>query len=236
MPSKNTPCVRAEKATGPAALLPISPCWSASRPSFSGSSVLVRSGPKCARRCKARRRSRNFRRPPVKAFISRRPVGYLSRMAQTDLELLIDCADFTLHHTSEAEQAVLKALETSAATRLVMLTRMFNLQRAILAIGMFSLFEALLQSALGWEDPFQQLDAYLRWHNKPELATTINDYKLAINVLKHGDGRSHADLHARASSLQFKVRDHTETFFGEGDISAVSILVHVDDKFVRRCA
>jgi hypothetical protein len=101
---------------------------------------------------------------------------------------------------------------------------------------MFSLFEALLQSKLGWEKPFEQLDAHLRWHAKPELATTIHDYKLAINVLKHGEGWSHKELLGRASTLEFKVREVHDAFFEEGDVSEVDILIDVDDAFVRRCA
>ena len=113
---------------------------------------------------------------------------------------------------------------------------MLNLQRAILAIGMFSLFEALLQTKLRWSNPFQELDAYLQKQSKSELASAITDYKLAINVLKHGEGRSHDDLLARATTLDFKVRASDDPFFEEGDVSQVDILVAVDDKFVRRCA
>ncbi len=157
-------------------------------------------------------------------------------MAQTDLELLTQCADFTLHHASDVERAVFKELQTSGATRLVMTLRMLNLQRAILAIGMFSLFEALLQSKLGWANPFGELDAYLLKKDKPELASSITEYKLAINVLKHGQGRSLNELLDRASELEFKVRSPDHPFFEEGDVAEVDTLVAVDDKFVQRCA
>jgi hypothetical protein len=157
-------------------------------------------------------------------------------MAQTDLELLTSCADFTLSHNSLVEQQVLKELETSSATRWVMSLRMLRLQRAILAIGMFSLFEALLQTKLTWAKPFDELDAYLRKQAKPELASAITDYKLAINVLKHGEGRSLTELLSRASGLDFNVRAAEDPFFEEGDVSEVDILVDVDDRFVRRCA
>ena len=123
------------------------------------------------------------------------------RMAQTDLELLTICANFTLLHNAEVEQKVIDELQTSGATRLVMSLRMLRLQRAVLAIGMFSLFEALLQSKLGWPKPFDELDRYLRKHAEPSLASAISDYKLAINVLKHGEGRSLTELLARAAAL-----------------------------------
>jgi hypothetical protein len=143
---------------------------------------------------------------------------------------------FTLQHTQEAEQQTFKELETSGATRLVNALRVFRLQRAILAVGMFSMFEALLQSKLQWTDPFLQLDDYLRKHDKPHLAVAILDYKRAVNVLKHGEGRSHQELLARADKLEFKVRAADDYFGEEGDVSDVGILVDVDDQFVRRCA
>jgi hypothetical protein len=157
-------------------------------------------------------------------------------VALTDIELLTACADFTLHHTHEAEQQTFRELETSGATRLVNALRLFRLQRAILAVGMFSMFEALLQSKLKWTEPFSQLDDYLRRHNKPDLASAITDYRLAVNVLKHGEGKSHQELLARADKLEFKVRADGDHFHEEGDVSDVGILVDVDDQFVRRCA
>ena len=75
-------------------------------------------------------------------------------MALSDTELLAECVNFTLRHTREAEQQTFKELETSGATRLVNALRVFRLQRAILAVGMFSMFEALLQSKLKWTQPF----------------------------------------------------------------------------------
>ena len=157
-------------------------------------------------------------------------------MALTDIELLTTCVGFTLQHTHEAEQQTLKELETSGATRLVNALRVFRLQRAILAVGMFSMFEALLQSKLKWIQPFSELDDYLRKHGESHLASAIIDYRLAVNVLKHGEGRSHQELLARADKLEFKVRADGDHFYEEGDVSDVGILVDADDQFVQRCA
>lgn len=157
-------------------------------------------------------------------------------MALTETQLLTSCAEFTLHHTHQAELQTLEELQTSGATRLVMALRVFRLQRAILAVGMFSMFEAVLQSKLNWVQPFSQLDAYLRKHNRAELASDIDDYRVAINVLKHGVGPSHTKLMARVPLLDFKVRASNELFGEEGDVSEIDILVDADDKFVRRCA
>ncbi len=157
-------------------------------------------------------------------------------MALADIQLLAACMDFTLQHTHESERQTFKALETSGATRLVNALRVFRLQRAVLAVGMFSMFEALLQSKLKWAQPFIQLDDYLRTRHKHELASVIADYRLAVNVLKHGEGRSHKELLARAGKLEFKVRADGDHFGEEGNVSDISILVDVDDEFVRRCA
>lgn len=157
-------------------------------------------------------------------------------MALNDTQLLTACADFTLHHTHQAEQQTFQELETNGATRLVTALRIFRLQRAILAVGMFSMFEALLQTKLGWAKPFTQLDTFLRQLGQVDLASKITDYRLAINVLKHGEGRSHAELLSRAATLEFKVRAVVDHFQEEGDVSDVPILVDADDQFVRRSA
>jgi hypothetical protein len=122
-------------------------------------------------------------------------------MAVTDLQLLPACANFTLSHADDLEQHVLKQLETSGATRHVMTLRMLRLQRAVLAIGMFSLFEALLQAKMNWAKPFDELDRYLTKHGRTQLASAFIDYRLAINALKHGQGTSHTKLLARASNF-----------------------------------
>jgi hypothetical protein len=157
-------------------------------------------------------------------------------MALTDLQLLPACANFVLSHAAELEQHVLKQLETSGATRHVMTLRMLRLQRAVLAIGMFSLFEALLQTKLNWAKPFDELHRYLNEHDNQQLASAFTDYRLAINALKHGQGRSHTELLARASALDFRVRAAGDWFGEEGDISEVDVLIDADEQFVGRCA
>ncbi len=157
-------------------------------------------------------------------------------MALTDLQLLPACANFVLSNAAELEQHVLKELETSGATRHVMTLRMIRVQRAVLAIGMFSLFEALLRTKMNWTQPFDELHRYLNKHDKGHLASAFIDYRLAVNALKHGRGRSHTELLARGSSLDFKVRAAGDLFGEEGDISEVDVLVDADEQFVRRCA
>lgn len=49
--------------------------------------------------------------------------------------------NFTLATLKEAEDEVIEALQTSGATRHVKNLQMIQLSRAILAVGMFSIFE-----------------------------------------------------------------------------------------------
>jgi hypothetical protein len=102
---------------------------------------------------------------------------------------------------------------------------------------MFSIFESLLQDCMQWTEPFDSLNVYLRKHQRDTLAQTVGDYKLAINVLKHGRGASYEGLLARGAELEFNVKPKGDYFFFEGDVSeVVGVLVDVDDRFVRRCA
>lgn len=156
-------------------------------------------------------------------------------MAWSLFELLSGCAEFTLQHTDEVEAAINQEFEESAATRLVNGVRMCRLQKAVLAVGMFSMFEAALQSHFGMDKPFHELDAFLRKKELGEVADAIKDYKDAINALKHGTGKSHDALLKRVDDLEFRVKE-PETFFEEGDVSEIDILVDVDAHFVRRCA
>lgn len=80
--------------------------------------------------------------------------------------------------------------------------RVCRLQRAVVAIGMFSLFESLLQDRMGWDNPFKELIPYLNNLSKTELAQTFEDYKNAINVLKHGNGPSYKRLQERRVSFE----------------------------------
>ena len=64
------------------------------------------------------------------------------------IELVDRCAAFTLETLREANERTIEALQTSGATSLVNTLKMIQLQKAILAVGMFSIFEANLQEGL----------------------------------------------------------------------------------------
>jgi hypothetical protein len=105
-----------------------------------------------------------------------------------------------------------------------------------MAIGSFSVFEALLQQKRGWDRPFAQVDALLKADGKADLADRFLDYRNAINVLKHGAGPSYEKLLARKDVLAFRIKDKGERFFSEGDVAEGLRLVDADHAFVRQCS
>jgi len=151
-------------------------------------------------------------------------------------ELVDRCAAFTLGALSEANGRTIDALQTSAATPLVKVLQMIQLQKAILAVGMFSLFDATLQDSLGVDNGFKEASIILESEGQNHLNERFKNLQLAINVLKHGEGRSYDSLVAKAGTLPFRVKLPGDAFFFEGDVSEVSTLIKADDAFVLMCA
>ncbi|MFC4353035.1 hypothetical protein ACFOW6_15910 [Fodinicurvata halophila] len=112
---------------------------------------------------------------------------------------------------------------------------MVRIQREIIAVGAFSMYESLLQSELEWSRPFDELRDRLEEQEHHDLSSRFEDYRLAINVLKHGTGLSHTRLLERREELEFAIKEPS-TFFYEGDITEGQSLIDVDEKFVQRCA
>jgi hypothetical protein len=109
-----------------------------------------------------------------------------------------------------------------------------ELQRAIVAVGMFSMFDAALQDALGCSDGFKGAVALMTDPEEQALKQRFWDVQLAINVLKHGQGRSYQELLARRDALPFEIYpfgDDSE----EGDVAAISTLVRADSAFLHHC-
>ena len=96
-------------------------------------------------------------------------------MPVSDIDLLSKCADFTLSHSQPVHDDVSEQLKTSARTSLVEALRLLRLQESILAVGMFSLFESMLQDRLGWPRPFEHLKGYLTEAGHQRLARTFDD-------------------------------------------------------------
>jgi len=113
---------------------------------------------------------------------------------------------------------------------------MIQLQKAISAVGMFSMFDAILQGRLQCADGIQGAAALLEAKGEAVLKERFSDLQLAVNVLKHGKGRSYDALVQKAGSLPFRIKLPGEAFFNEGDVFEFSTLVEVDDAFVLLCA
>jgi len=154
----------------------------------------------------------------------------------TFTELIDRCTTFTLSTLGEANEKTIEALETSAATSLVKTLQMIQLQKTILAVGMFSIFEASLQENLGGSYGFREAQRILDNEGKLALKEQFDNFYLAINVLKHGRGDSYDALISKTTVLPFKIKLPNESFFVEGDVSEISTLVEVDDAFVQHCA
>jgi len=151
-------------------------------------------------------------------------------------ELADRSAAFTLNALGEAQNRVVEALQESGATTLVKSLQMVQLQRVISAVGMFSIFEAMLQDGLNCSEGFRGAAEVLTQQGDLDLQARFADLQLAINVLKHGRGRSYDALVSKAATLPFRVKLPHEDFFYEGDVGEVSTLVEVNDAFVLRCA
>jgi hypothetical protein len=154
----------------------------------------------------------------------------------TFTELIDRCTVFTLDALREANEKTINSLQTDASTTLVKTLQMIQLQKAILAVGMFSVFEAILQDRLSCKDGFVEANKILDCENEVVLKERFYDLYLAINVLKHGQGRSYDSLVAKAETLNFKVKLPSDTFFCEGDVSEISTLIEVDDRLILGCA
>lgn len=151
-------------------------------------------------------------------------------------ELVDRCTVFTLSALREANEKTIEALQTSGATSLVKTLQMIQIQKAAIAVGMFSLFEAALQDGLSCKNGFDEATQILDAQGELVLKESFANLFLAINVLKHGRGRSYDSLVTRADVLPFKVKLPGEDFFCEGDVSEISTLIEVDDSFVQSCA
>jgi hypothetical protein len=97
-------------------------------------------------------------------------------------------------------------------------------------------FEAMLQDGLECTDGFREAEEILEREGETALKERFVDLQLAINVLKHGRGRSYNCLIAKADRLSFRIKRPGEPFFFEGDVSEIPALIEADDAFVLGCA
>lgn len=150
-------------------------------------------------------------------------------------ELADRCTSFTLSALREANDRTIDELQTSGATNLVKTLQIIQLQKAAFAVGMFSIFEADLQTSLGSKNGFKKAKQILESKGKIDLKERFEDLYFAINALKHGRGASYDALIAKEKQFPFRVKMPTESFFFEGDVSEVNTLIEVNDGFVQLC-
>lgn len=155
--------------------------------------------------------------------------------AAGDLDLLTRACDALLPVVDEYEGRYLGILAETGRTNAVNGLRAARLQRAIIAVGMFSLFEAALKSEYNWPNPISRLEEVLK-ATDPALWNRFETYWLANNVLKHGTGKSLEKLVQRRAQLEFEVRAEDEAFFEEGVINEIHSRIDITNPFVRNCA
>lgn len=150
-------------------------------------------------------------------------------------ELIQYSTSFNLTSINKETKNLYRNLTTNANTSNIKMLQMIELQKVIISIGMFSMFDAIVQNELNCKNGFKRINEILIDKNEIELQNSFQDLSMAINVLKHGKGRSYESLLKRIDSLKFKIKKYDEIFFDEGDISEVNTLIKVDDEFVLYC-
>lgn len=150
-------------------------------------------------------------------------------------DLLSHAVSSTLNDISIKHQNICEELQHKADTPLVIGLKTLQMQKAILATGMFSMFDAELQKMLSCENGFKECKKYLSENEENELLKELECYIDAINVLKHGKGRSYNSLSARVQDLPFTIKMPDQNFFFEGDVGEIETLIEVDDKFINDC-
>lgn len=100
---------------------------------------------------------------------------------------------------------------------------------------MFSVFDAYLQKTLKCENGFQTARKNLLDNNQNDLVSRFDIITSAINVLKHGKGRSYEYLLSIKKDLPFKIKLPNDSFFHEGDVSEIDTLIQIDLTFLSVC-
>lgn len=151
-------------------------------------------------------------------------------------ELIEKCSSFTLASLNKIENKAIRTLQTNGSTSAVKSLQMINMEKTIFVVGMFSIFEAELQCRLGCTNGFSEAKAIIKQDNNLSLLKRFVDLELAINVLKHGTGRSYkAITTVQGQTLTSKIKKHQEDLFQEGDVSEISTLIEVNDELIANC-
>ena len=156
---------------------------------------------------------------------------------QTFIQIISESTESNIEKFNRVEELTRDELENLGSTRLVLTLQKMQWERSIFAIGMFSLFEAVVQKELKIEkgSAFKELKQKLKNHNKIELLESFEEFYCAINVLKHGKGISYTKLLEKRNSLPFEIKPADSIFRNEGDVSEIEALVCVDNNFLEKC-
>ena len=109
-----------------------------------------------------------------------------------------------------------------------------ELQKSVIIIGAFSIFESRLQEILNCVNGFREVRKILKTKSEIELKQKFELYYMAINTLKHGKGSSYNKL-ALEKKLPFQLINPKHQSFEEGDVSQTHTLIKVDDQFIYDC-
>lgn len=150
-------------------------------------------------------------------------------------DLLSHAVSSTLNDIYIRHQNICAELQHKANTPLVIGLKTLQMHRAILVTGMFSMFDAELQKVLSCKNGFKECKKYLLEIGENELAKEFQMFIDAINVLKHGKGRSYNNLVEASSDLPFNIKTPEQNFFFEGDVGEIDTLIEVDDQFIYVC-
>lgn len=145
------------------------------------------------------------------------------------------CSTITDVLIADREEYALQALQESGATTLTKGLQALELQRASVAVGMFAMLEAALQDALGCAGGFKGAMALMTGPEEQALRQRFWHVQLAVNALKHGQGRGYQQLLARRDELPFEIfsdGDDSE----KGDVAATRTLVRADSALLHHCA
>lgn len=155
--------------------------------------------------------------------------------AVSDFEHLSRAPDMLLTNVKKVSEQCAMNLQTGAQTSDVNGLRTCSMAITIVGVGVIGTFEGMLQSHFGWVDAYTELDKLLRNKKRDDLADRLLNYRLAVNVLKHGEGRSYDRLLTSRAALPFAIKGRGEAFFDEGDISEVGGLVDTRGPFIENC-
>ena len=151
-------------------------------------------------------------------------------------DLVYRSTSYTLNELHELEFRLIDDLHSIGSTIAIKNLQMIQLQKTFMVIGMFSYFESYLQREFSCDNGFKEVKCRLKKKGLVELNERFEIFNSAINVLKHGTGRSYDFLISKSNVLPFKIKQKDQAFFFEGDMSEVDTLIDVDNTFILNCA